>query len=146
MADLRQSSAFAKYITSLGWIVEKISLFVPYGFLVQLPKLDVASCQRTGKPFSKTSCLVAEDRQLANQDFTHRSDSISQKYPCSVQKDCRYNLRKVTSDKYQVTSNNFINFYEIWKNLQEENLWIPSEKDYSSLIKCFGKMLLYNYK
>ena len=23
MADLRQSSAFAKYITSLGWIVEK---------------------------------------------------------------------------------------------------------------------------
>ncbi|MEK7504050.1 MAG: peptidoglycan bridge formation glycyltransferase FemA/FemB family protein [Patescibacteria group bacterium] len=141
MADLRQSSAFAKYITSLGWIVEKNIFIRPLWIFGAIAKVRRGKLPKNWKAILKKHhvWLLKIDNSPTKTlriDLTPSLKNILAQF----KKDCRYNLRKVTSDKYQVTSNNFINFYEIWKkSARRKNLWIPSEKDYSSLIKCFGK-------
>ncbi len=58
----------------------------------------------------------------------------------SFDKDTRYCIRQVSNHKPQTTINNYDGFYEIWKkSSKRKNLWIPSKKDYNSLIECFGK-------
>ena len=57
----------------------------------------------------------------------------------SFKKDCRYVLRKVLSSKYEVLSNDYKNFYEIWKKAaRRKNLWIPKKREYQNLIDVFG--------
>lgn len=65
-----------------------------------------------------------------------------EKIMASFDKDCRYTLRKFSGNSLQfsVKLNQFDSFYEIWKkSAKRKNLWIPSKKDYDSLIQCFGK-------
>jgi hypothetical protein len=54
-------------------------------------------------------------------------------------KDCRYELRKSQSANLKVQKNNFNNFYEIWKKAAGiKKLWIPSKKDFDSMVRIFG--------
>lgn len=58
----------------------------------------------------------------------------------SFKKDARYCIRKCSELIVQSSLNEYEKFYEIWKSsARRKNLWIPSKKDYLSLVECFGE-------
>jgi lipid II:glycine glycyltransferase (peptidoglycan interpeptide bridge formation enzyme) len=53
-------------------------------------------------------------------------------------KDARYVLRKFQISNFKFQINRFDDFYTIWKkSAKRKGLWIPKEKEYFNLIKCF---------
>lgn len=149
MADIRQSAAYAKYIKSIGWRVEKIK-----GVNVFVRKMGIAKIQRSDVPvdFPKISGVwmtKLEPRTYNlvppgfHQDGWPLLASKTQKVDLKnikPKKDCRYCLRKVLREKRKVLKNDFGGFYKLWRKAAGiKRLWIPPEKDYWALINAFGK-------
>jgi lipid II:glycine glycyltransferase (peptidoglycan interpeptide bridge formation enzyme) len=85
--------------------------------------------KRGGSPFLGTKTLRVDLRPSEEQ--------IRQ----SFKKDCRYCLRRAEArTDNQIRINEFDRFYAVWKlSAKRKGLWIPSPKECSSLINCFGK-------
>lgn len=140
MADLRQSEEFAKFITSLGWIVEKGIFIRPLWIFGAIAKI------RRGKlPVDYKHILTKHHVWLLKIDNSPTKTLQINLIPSlknifgQFKKDCRYIIRRSSVLSIRYLINNFDEFYEIWKkSAKRKNLWIPSPKDYFSLIKCFG--------
>lgn len=165
--DLRQSEEYANYLRKIGW--ETINIGDMQIFIRHLGPVSIAKIQRVNLPLpwkelenilkkeKVTMCIIEPESGRAEElerhgfrinkepllgtktlrvDLRPRTEEIFN----SFKKDCRYILRKVLNTRYSVLKNNFHNFYKIWKeSAKRKNLWIPKEKDYHSLIECFGR-------
>ena len=148
MVDLRQSAPYARYISSIGWRVEKIG-----GVNVFIRGLGIAKIQRADIPadfpkipgvwMTKLEPLNKQIPKGFRQDGWPLLASKTQRVDLNnikPKKDCRYILRKYSVSGIRYSVNNFEIFYEIWiKSAKRKSLWIPKEKNYYSLIKCFDK-------
>lgn len=154
MADIRQSAAYARFIKSIGWRVEKIG-----GINVFIRGIGIAKIQRVNVPtdFPKIpgvwlTKLEPLDRQIPKgfrQDGWPLLASKTQRIDLDnikPKKDCKYILRKFSISSFQyrlrraTRTNNFQDFYEIFKkSSRRKKLWIPKYKDYLSLVNIFGK-------
>jgi lipid II:glycine glycyltransferase (peptidoglycan interpeptide bridge formation enzyme) len=141
MADLRQSPEFAKYITSLGWIVEKGIFIRPLWVFGAIAKLRRGKLPTNYKDILKKHhvwCFEINHSPSKTQcvDLTPSITAIFAQF----MKDCRYVLRKLSTQHSALSTNNFQLFYEVWqKSAKRKGLWIPNQKEYFSLIECFGK-------
>ncbi len=55
-------------------------------------------------------------------------------------KDARAALRNLSMTNYQLSINDFENFYELWRKAAKiKRLWIPPARDYGALVEVFGK-------
>lgn len=147
MADIRQSAAYAKFIRSIGWRVEKIC-----GINVFIRSLGIAKIQRANVPtgfpkipgvwMTKLEPLERSVPKRFRQDNWPLLASKTQRVNLDnikPLKDCRYILRKFSNANFQF-SNNFQVFYEILeKSAARKRLWIPKFKDYMSLVISFGR-------
>ncbi len=163
--DLRQSKTYGKYIESLGWIVEgenpqifirkmgifgsiaKIQRFKNFDWKTIKPILkrrrvwmtkiepihsDLQSLRSNG--FRQDSWPMLATKTL-RVDLTPSLETIFNQF----KKDCRYILRKLITHHQTLITNDFDNFYEIWKKSAKiKRLWIPSKKDFDSMVKIFG--------
>ena len=149
MADIRQGAAYARYIKSIGWRVERIE-----GVNVFIRSLGIAKIQRANVPvnFPKIPGVWMTKLEPINfgqvpkgfrQDGWPLLASKTQRVDLDdikPKKDCRYCLRKVLREKRKVLRNDFDGFYKLWKNAAGiKRLWIPSEKDFGFLVESFGK-------
>ncbi len=147
MADIRQSAAYAKFIRSIGWRVEKIR-----GVNVFIRSLGIAKIQRANVPadfpkipgvwLTKLEPLVKQAPKGFRQDGWPLLASKTQRVDLEnikLKKDARYILRKFSNFNFQFL-NNFQEFYEIFKKSgKRKRLWVPSYKDYLSLVNSFEK-------
>ncbi len=147
MADIRQSAAYARYISSIGWRVEKIK-----GVNVFVRGIGIAKIQRANVPadfpkipgvwMTKLEPLSKQVPKSFRQDGWPLLASKTLRVDLSdikPRKDARYILRKFSNTNFQF-SNNFQVFYEIFKkSAVRKRLWIPKFKDYMSLVTSFGK-------
>lgn len=148
MADIRQSAAYAKFIRSIGWRVEKIS-----GVNVFIRRIGIAKIQRADVPsdfpkipgvwLTKLEPLGRKVPKGFRQDNWPLLASKTQRVDLDnikPKKDARYCLRKTQKLKNSKTLNGFGGFYKLWKKAAGiKRLWIPSEKDFWALIKAFGE-------
>ena len=149
MADIRQSAAYARYISSIGWRVEKIS-----GVNVFIRNLGIAKIQRADVPidFPKVPGVWMTKLEPVNfgqvpkgfrQDGWPLLASKTQRIDLDnikLKKDARYCLKKALRAQCSVLRNNFDEFYKLWKKAAGiKRLWIPPEKNYWTLINTFGK-------
>lgn len=157
--DLRQSPAYGKYIESLGWVVigdnpqifiRKLGLF---GAIAKIQRFKDLNWESTREILKKHHVWMTKLEPLAPVRFrqdswpmlatkTLRIDLTSslEKIFNQFKKDCKYILRKANSKEFIVHSNEFENFYSVWRlSAKIKKLWIPSKKDYDSLVKIFGK-------
>lgn len=155
MADIRQGAAYAKFIRSIGWRVERIG-----GINVFIRSLGIAKIQRIVPPlrWNNVNKVLKENRVwitklepitlgklpsgfrqdnwplLATKTLRVDLDNIKPK------KDARYCIRKTLSTKHEILKSDFGVFYKLWKKSAGiKGLWVPSEKDYFSLINAFEK-------
>lgn len=95
-------------------------------------------------------CLSRQGFRLSNWPLlgtkTSRIDlSVSENDIFSgFKKDCRYCIRRAESiDDIKPIFGDTAGFYDIWKaSARRKNLWIPSKKDFQSLISAFGNKVL----
>lgn len=141
MVDLRQSGAYAQYLTSLGWKIDSGIYIRPLWIFgaaakVMRGKLPVnwkKICRKHRVWFLQVTNSPTKTLRV---DLTPSLKTIFGQF----KKDCRYVLRQVLSIKYQVLSNDFENFYKIWqKSAKRKSLWIPSYNEYQNLLKAFDK-------
>ncbi len=139
MADLRQSPAYARYIQSLGWIVEKGIFIRPLWVFGSLAKIQRGILPHNYKNIlQKHRVWYFEINYSPSKTLRVDLTPSLKKTLGQFKKDARYILRKFLIFNFQF-SNNFQTFYEIWrKSAKRKNLWIPKEKEYFNLIKCFG--------
>ncbi len=139
MADLRQSQAFAKYLGTLGWKVEKGIFIRPLWIFGALAKIQRGVLPSDWKEILKKHCvwyfeINHSPSKTLQVDLTPTKTQIFAQF----KKDCRYVLKKLAPSSYRLTTNSFQEFYDIWKqSARRKSLWIPSEKEYFNLIKCF---------
>lgn len=148
MADIRQSAAYAKFIRSIGWRVEKIG-----GVNVFVRSLGIAKIQRANIPtnfpkipgvwMTKLEPLEKRVPKGFRQDnwplLASKTLRVDLK-KIKPKKDCRYCIRRSQRLASSVLKNNFDDFYKLWKKAAGiKRLWVPSEKDYLSLIGAFEK-------
>ena len=149
MADIRQSAAYAKFIRSIGWRVEKIG-----GVNVFIRNLGIAKIQRANVPTDfpkipgvwmtklepmKFGPVPKGFRQDGWPLLASKTQRIDLK-KIKPKKDCRYCIRRSQRLASSVQKNNFGIFYKLWRKAAGiKRLWIPPEKDYLSLINAFGK-------
>jgi len=153
MADIRQSAAYAKFIRSIGWRVEKIG-----GVNVFIRNLGIAKIQRANVPtdfpkipgvwMTKLEPLNNAQRSTLNaQGFRQDNWPLLASKTLRIdlrkikpKKDARYCIRKALSMQPSALKNDFGGFYKLWKKSAGiKGLWVPSEKDYLSLIGAFEK-------
>ena len=143
MADLRQSPQFAKYLKALGWIVEKCIFIRPLWIFGALAKIQRGILPPNYKEILKKH-RVWYFEQNHSPSKTLRVDLTPSKPKILSQfkKDARYILRKLSTQHLALSTNNYQLFYEIWeKSAKRKSLWIPKEKEYFNLIKCFKNKL-----
>ncbi len=164
-SDLRQSPAYAKYMTSIGWQVVNIdSLQV---FIKSLGILgSIAKIQRVGLPlpWRKLKPVLRQHRvwmtklEPINYDSRIKQWGFRQdNWPLlasktlrlnltqslkdlekQFKKDTRYSLRKAKKIKLAIEKNNWDNFYQLWKKAnQVKKLWTPPKTYFDSLIAAF---------
>ncbi len=139
MADLRQSPEFAKFITSIGWKVEKGIFIRPLWIFGAIAKLRRGKLPANFKEILKKHrvwLLKIDDSptKTLRVDLTPPLQKIFDQF----KKDCRYTLRKCLMSNVKYLMNDYKEFYEIWKkSAKRKSLWIPSQNEYFSLIKCF---------
>lgn len=151
MVDLRQSAPYEQYIQSLGWIVDQGIFIRPLGIFGAIAKI-----QRTSLPsdwqkiikkhhawMTKWEPITPENwRQdnwplLATKTLRVDLTPSKEKILSSFKKDARYCLRHAEG---KVLLNDFEGFYKLWKKSAGiKKLWTPPEKDYTNLVKAFGK-------
>ena len=153
MADIRQSAAYARYISAIGWKVKRVG-----GVNVFVRPIGIAKIQRADVPadFPKISGVWMTKLEPLNS--TQRSVLSAQGYRqdgwpllasktqrvdlnnIRLKKDCRYCVRKALSAQCSVLKNDFGGFYKLWRMAAGiKRLWIPSEKNFWALINAFGK-------
>ncbi len=143
MVDLRQSPAYACYITSLGWIVEKGIFIRPLWIFGSIAKIQHGTLPKNWKEILKKHHVWMLNINYSPSRTLRVDLTLStKKIHAQFKKDCRYILRKFSPakrDNFQF-SMNFQTFYEIWrKSAKRKSLWIPGEREYFNLIECFGK-------
>jgi hypothetical protein len=89
MVDLRQSPAFAKYLTSLGWIVEKGIFIRPLWIFGA-----VAKVQRRKLPNDWKEILKKHRVWLLEVNYSPTKTLRIDLNNIQPRKDCRYVLRK----------------------------------------------------
>ena len=157
MADIRQSAAYAEYIEKLGWQVfqvksqkSKVKIFVRrLGFLGAIAKIQRANVPTNFPKIPGVWMTKLEPMKFGPVPKGFRQDGwpllasktlrvdLSNIRP---KKDCRYCIRRALSAKRVVRRNDFGGFYKLWKKSAGiKGLWVPSEKDYFSLINAFSK-------
>lgn len=68
-------------------------------------------------------------------DLTPKTEDIFSQF----KKDARSILKKLRTMNYELRTNNFDEFYAIWKKAAKiKSLWIPPKKDFDSMLKCFN--------
>lgn len=154
MEDIRQSEAYARFIKSIGWKVERIqgvNVFirglriakiqradVPIGFPkipgVLMAKLEPLSFGSLPKRFKQDGWPLLSTRTI-RVDLAPDLEKVRSKF----KKDCRYCLRKANSSEFMVHRNKFDGFYELWKKAAKiKHLWVPPKWQYEALITSFG--------
>lgn len=158
MVDLRQSASYARYIQSLGWIVEN-GIFIRklwiFGAIAKIQRTNLPkNWQSTTKKYHvwMTKLEPIFNFQIPNNfhqdnwpmlatktlrvDITPPIKTIFSQF----KKDSRYILRKLSIIKNQLSINNYDLFYDIWKkSAKRKSLWIPRRNEYQNLIKSFDK-------
>lgn len=139
MADLRQSPAYARYLTTLGWIVEKGIFIRPLWIFGALAKIQRGVLPDNWKEILKKHHVWMFETNYSPSktlrvDLTLPKTKIFDQF----KKDCRYVLRKLEIRNWKLEVNEFKEFYEIWqKSAKRKSLWIPKEREYFNLVKCF---------
>lgn len=139
MADLRQSPQFAKYLGTLGWIVENGIFIRPLWIFGALAKIQRGVLPDNWKEILKKHHVWMFETNYSPSktlrvDLTPSTKNIFAQF----KKDCRYVLRGFRVSDFEIRYCDFRGFYDIWKlSAQRKSLWIPKEKEYFSLIKCF---------
>src|SRR3989344_1620139 len=138
MADLRQSPAFARYLGTLGWKVDKGIFIRPLWIFGAIAKIQRGKLPKDWKEILRKHRVWMFEINYSPSKTLRVDLTPSLRIVFSqFKKDCRYILRKFSNSNFQF-SNNFQAFYEIWKKgAKRKNLWIPREKEYFNLIKCF---------
>ncbi len=149
MADIRQSAAYARFIKSIGWRVEKIG-----GVNVFIRGLGIAKIQRANVPINFPKIPGVWMTKFEPVNFGQVPKGFRQDgWPLlasktlrvdlndiNPKKDANYCIRKAQSIKHKVRRNDFGEFYKLWKKAAGiKRLWIPPEKDYWALTNAFGK-------
>lgn len=155
MADLRQSTAYAQYIHSLGWIVETIdgtNVFIRklwiFGAIAKIQRFDNLDFERLSVLKKKYKIwmtkfepnLKFEIRNLKNDSWPLLATKTIriELNKITPKKDCRYCIRKANYKNIEI--NNFDEFYAIWKKAYKiKKLYLPSRKEYQSIINALGK-------
>ena len=126
MADLSKSQAFAKYLRTLGWKVEKEYLLDPCGFLVLWPNPAWGSSQRLKEILKKHCVWYFEINHSPSKTLQVDLTPTKTQIFAQFKKDCRYVLKKLAPSSYRLTTNSFQEFYDIWKqSARRKSLWIP---------------------
>ena len=159
MVDLRQSPAYAKYITSLGWVVENGIFIRKLGIFGAIAKIQRTAIPPNWREIIKKHHVWMtkwEPEKNFNLQFTvFKQDSwpllatktlqidltpSSEKILAGFKKDARYCLRKISNNQYSIINNDFDGFYKLWKKSAGiKKLWTPPLKDFQSLVSSFGK-------
>ncbi|MEK7163858.1 MAG: hypothetical protein AAB768_01800, partial [Patescibacteria group bacterium] len=139
MADLRQSPAYARYIQSLGWIVEKGIFIRPLWVFGSLAKIQRGILPHNYKNIlQKHRVWYFEINYSPSKTLRVDLTPSLKKTLGQFKKDARYILRKFRISDFDIRICDFRDFYNIWKiSAKRKSLWIPGEKEYFNLIKCF---------
>ena len=141
MADIRQSAAYARYLTSLGWKIDQGIFIRPLWIFGSIAKLYRGTLPKNWKEILKKHRawflqITNSPTKTLRVDLTPSTRIVFSQF----KKDCRYTLRKYSGLSAQCSKNNFEKYYGIWKeSAKRKSLWIPGQKEYFNLIKCFGK-------
>lgn len=162
--DVHQSEEYGNYMERIGWKtvnisnfqmfirkvwpgriakIQRVNLPIPWEevhevlkrqrvFMCKLEPLNyglqIPGFRQDGWPLLGTKTLRIDLRPNEKEIFK------------SFKKDARYCIRKGSEFIVRSSLNEFDRFYEIWRMAaRRKNLWIPSRKDYLSLVECFGK-------
>ncbi len=158
-SDLRQSAAYAKYMTSIGWqvvTIDSIQVFIKsLGILGSIAKIQRVAPPLPWKKISQT--LKKHRVWMTKLEPTHaqplppglRQDKwpllatktlrIDLTKPFQFKKDARYSLRKGKKVKLVVEKNNWDNFYQVWKKANQiKKLWTPPKSQFDAVVSAFG--------
>ncbi|MBI5358776.1 peptidoglycan bridge formation glycyltransferase FemA/FemB family protein [Candidatus Amesbacteria bacterium] len=142
MADLRQSPAFARYLGTLGWKVEKGIFIRPlwiFGALAKIQRIvPPLRWNNINKILKKHHVWMLQINYSPSKTLRVDLAPSLKKIFANFKKDCRYILRKLKISNFKFQIDDFQNFYKIWQqSARRKSLWIPNQKEYFNLIKCF---------
>ena len=140
MADIRQSAAYARYLTSLGLEIDQGIFIRPCGFLGRSPFLPGDASPKNWKEILKNTGpgflqITNSPTKTLRVDLTPSTRIVFSQF----KKDCRYTLRKYSGLSAQcskITLKNIMGFEGICAKKIVVDSW---SKEYFNLIKCFGK-------
>jgi len=171
--DLRQSQEYAKYLKSIGWLVERISGCNIYIRKIPLTPFSIIKIQRPKKiPLKKIEHLARKHRavtiyleplitsyQLQATKYGYRlhkspylpTKTISldltqseEKILAQMKKDARYELRKAEKEAVQLIKvKGLTKFHQAWKKSVGWQRYVPSLKSLQHLKKAFGEKAIF---
>lgn len=167
--DLRQSPQYAKYIKSIGWLVEKVNGNYIYIRKIPLTPFSVIKVQRPNKiPFKKIDLLAKKYRAVViylepdvnkSGNYNYRLNKSpflptktirldltqpEEKILAQMKKDARYGIRKAKKEDIKISGYEDIKrFHQAWRKSISWNRWIPSLKNLKMLKKSFGEGVIF---
>lgn len=171
--DLRQSQEYAKYLKSIGWLVEKINGYYVYIRKIPLTPFSIIKIQRPRKiPFQKIEKIVKKYRAFAiylepsiinhTPSIIHHGYRLSnspylptktihldlaqpeEKILAQMKKDARYEFRKAEKEALQLIKvKDLTKFHRAWKKSVGWRRYVPSLKSLKHLKKDFGEKAVF---
>jgi lipid II:glycine glycyltransferase (peptidoglycan interpeptide bridge formation enzyme) len=173
MVDLRQSREYARYLASLGWIVEKVNGNYFYLRRIPLTPFSIIKVQRPRKiNFEKIDQLARKYRAIviylepsqgshqpsaiSHQYHLHRSPFLptktiqidlaqsEEKILAQMKKDARYSLRKARKlDTKTIRYKEIGKFHQAWKKSVSWRRHVPALKALQALKRAFGQKAIF---
>lgn len=168
MVDIRQSQDYARYLSSLGWIVERVN-HTNY-FIKKLPligsilkvqrpeKIDFKKIKELSKKYrvfqiilepkndkeikeiKKNGFKLSNSPYLPTKTLELDLTKTEKELLKGLKKDCRKIIKKI---EVETTETNPEKFRESWKKVVGLKRYIPPASQLQSLKKCFGKNALF---
>jgi lipid II:glycine glycyltransferase (peptidoglycan interpeptide bridge formation enzyme) len=157
--DLHQSPAYAKYMASLGWKIERVqgvNVFIKklfFFYLIKIQryskKLDLTFLKRYWpilvlKLEPRTQNLVTSDLKKDSSNLLPTKTIIVDLKNLNLEKDVRYEIRKAVKSGLIVSqqcSNEAIEqFIKSWhQHAHDRGFWVPFHKEIRNLVQNFGQ-------
>ncbi len=170
MVDLRQTPQYATFMKSIGWVVERenaINYFIkkiPFiGSFIKIQRPNRIDIERIDNLIHKYKAfqIVIEPKDTNQQSLITNSGFRQSRIPFipaktiyinltksekqllfEMHSKTRYNIKKATNNKLQVTHSNKIEeFAEFWQKcaLKQRGMFLSQKKEIVNLYKAFGK-------
>ncbi len=150
MRDIRQSPNYAKYMQSLGWIVENGAFIKKLWFtsIVKIQRPSVINLEKIKKyhPFliklePSHQNLIPSGFHQDNWPLIPSKTLVLDINKINIGKDTRYEIRKAEKNGVNVKiSSDLETFINLWhQHAKQKGFWVPLHKEIRNLAAAFGK-------